>query len=309
MPKARPTRPPAAGQPPASSAGWLAAWNQWWFTPEPGHRLAAFRILFGIYLLCYFGSFAPKVTILFSTAGVYTPWLVGDIALPPVGAVALYALTMAVIGAFTVGLRTRWLTPLLLGCYLYFWLLNLAVKNTAYDRLNLIILATLCFAELDAVWAVLPSRRRNPHEEPRVLPWAGQLIALQLCFLYFGAGLWKFCAPAWQAGEMMKWTLLGPWGTPAAFAFARLGPPDWFWDLLTQGVILFELAAPFTFFVRRLRLPTALVGILFHLGIGVLLNIPEFLNCVAAYVVFWPAEDLRRSGEFLASRLNRLRTR
>jgi hypothetical protein len=309
MAKRRPNPTPA---PPASAGaqgGLLGAWNRWWFTPEPGHRLAAFRILFGSYLLIYFGSFAPKVTILFSTAGVYTPWLVSDIALPPFGAVALYTLMLAVIGAFIAGWRTRWITPVLLVLYVYFWLLNLAVKNTAYDRLNLLILATLCFGELDAVWAVAPSRRRAPGEPPLVLPWAGRLVALQICFLYFGAGLWKFCAPAWQTGEMMKWTLLGPWGTPAAFWFQKLGPPAWFWDLQTQAIVLFELVSGITFHVRRLRLATAVIGTFFHLSIGIFLNIPEFMNCVAAYVLFWEPAEIQRAVERLTDRLRDRRVR
>lgn len=181
--------------------GWAEAWDRWWFAPELGHRLAAFRILFGVYLLGYFGSFIPKVVTVFSTQGVYSPWCAGDIALPPAGAVALYGLMMGVIAAFIFGCKTRWITPLLLLLYIYYWLLNLAVKDTAYDRLNLLFLFLSCWGELDAVWAVSPSRQRESGRESRVLPWAGRVLMLQLSLLYLGAGLWKVCGSAWGGGD------------------------------------------------------------------------------------------------------------
>ena len=95
--------------------------------------------------------------------------------------------------------------------YLYFFLLNLAVNDTAYDRLNLIFLATACFAELDWAWALAPTFTKRPGQSRLVTPWAAQLIRLQLCFLYLGAGLWKLNSPHWHENQMMYWTLAGPW--------------------------------------------------------------------------------------------------
>lgn len=274
--------------------GWAEAWDRWWFAPELGHRLAAFRILFGVYLLGYFGSFIPKVVTVFSTQGVYSPWCAGDIALPPAGAVALYGLMMGVIAAFIFGCKTRWITPLLLLLYIYYWLLNLAVKDTAYDRLNLLFLFLSCWGELDAVWAVSPSRQRESGRESRVLPWAGRVLMLQLSLLYLGAGLWKVCGSAWE-GEMLEWTLVGPWGTSLAFGFVQLGWSAWFWEVLTAGVVAVELILPMALFWRPLRLLAATAGILFHLSIALLLNVPEFLNCVAAYVLFWKPEEIQQA--------------
>src|SRR5262245_50074792 len=70
--------------------GSWGVWNQFWFAEVSGHSLAAFRISFGIYLLGYFGSFAPNVNLIFSSDGITIPYLIPDWSLPPVLCTALY---------------------------------------------------------------------------------------------------------------------------------------------------------------------------------------------------------------------------
>ena len=120
-------------------------WNRFWFQPEHPEPLAAFRILYGIYLLCYLGSFATKVIVVFSSQGVVQPWLLPDWAIPSAAlAVSIYSLLLVLILLFILGCTTLLVTPLLLLLYLYFFLLNLAIRDTAFDRLNLIFLAVSC---------------------------------------------------------------------------------------------------------------------------------------------------------------------
>ena len=276
----------------------LDRWNRYWFQggrPEP---LAAFRILYGIYLLGYFGSFARKLFVVFSTNGVVQPWILPHSAIPtPAVAATLYALWMSFAMAFTLGYRTRWTTPLLLLFYGYFYLLNLAVKDTAYDRLNLILIATACFGNLDSIWAVRPTHPVTAITDFPINTWVVRILRLQMCFLYFGAGLWKFSAPAWQGHEMMRWTLAGAWGTPLAFWLVGLGLPNVFYAGLGWSVIVFELIAPFTLSFYSTVKPTVIAGAAFHVGVALLLNIPEFFNCLTIYALFWPVEELAACGK------------
>jgi hypothetical protein len=92
---------------------------------------------------------------------------------------------------------------------------------------------------------------------------------------------------------MLYWTFLGSWGTPLAFGFVRLGLPIWFYDSLTWSVIIFELFMPFVLSIPRIQGYAMIVGCIFHVGIATLLNIPEFMNCVTAYVLFVPPERVR----------------
>ncbi|MBI3417735.1 MAG: HTTM domain-containing protein [Verrucomicrobia bacterium] len=211
----------------------------------------------------------------------------------------LYALWMLFTVAFTLGYRTSWATPMLLLFYGYFYLLNLAVKDTAYDRLNLILLTTACFGRLDSIWAARPTLSTTPDTDFPINNWVARMIRLQICFLYFGAGLWKFSAPAWQGHEMMRWTLLGAWGTPLAFRLAALNLPNIFYFGLGWSVIIFELIAPFTLNFRSTSKATMIAGTAFHVGVALLLNIPEFFNCIATYALFWPPEELAAFGHRL----------
>jgi uncharacterized membrane protein YphA (DoxX/SURF4 family) len=119
------------------------------------------------------------------------------------------------------------------------------------------------------------------------------LITIQVGLLYFGSGFWKLVNPWWHTGEMLRWSFMGPWGTPVSFWLVNLNLPPFLWTALTWSVIVFELGMPIGLFVPRLRRFAILAGTVFHLGNLVLLNIPEFLNCVAAYVLFVPPEAVK----------------
>ncbi len=284
----------------------LANWNSFWFAEAPGHSLAAFRILFGIYLLGYFLSFAPNVNLIFSNQGIYIPYLIPVRALAPVAASALYIFTLLVIGAFILGYRTLLVTPLVLVMYLYFYFLNLAVKNTAYDRLNLIFLFILCFANLDGVWSIRDTSGKGAARTYMAPFWGVRMIRIQVCLLYFGAGLWKLLSPHWHTGQMMRWTLIGPWGTPLGFWLVNLDPPMWFFTTLTWSVILFEFTMPVALNVRKLQPYAFAAGVGFHLSVALFLSIPEFLDCVAAYILFVPPERTREIGSALFQKLSRM---
>ncbi|EEF60806.1 HTTM domain protein [Pedosphaera parvula Ellin514] len=286
-----------------------SAWNHFWFRNVPPHSLAAFRILFGLYLLAYFLAFAPNVELLFSNHGVYAPYLLPDLGLPVFWAWLLYLFTLLVIFGFTLGYKTLFLTPLVLLLYFYYFTLNFATNNTSFDRLNLILLVILCFARLDGAWALGKRAVPGKGREPGVSIWAIRLITIQMSFLYFGAGFWKLISPYWHTGEMMHWTLIGPWGTPLAFSFVRLNPPAGLFTLLTWSVILLELTMPLMLFNKRLQVYAFAAGFLFHLSIAVLLNIPEFMNCVCAYVLFVNPAMVQRYGNALFQNLGKVFTR
>ncbi|MBI3416993.1 MAG: hypothetical protein HY043_17010 [Verrucomicrobia bacterium] len=240
--------------------------------------------------------------LVFSSQGVVQPWYLPEWAIPSATlAVWLYSCLLLLILLFILGCATLLLTPVLLLFYLYFFLLNLAVKDSAYDRLNLIFLFISCFAELDAAWSLAPTFVKHPGQIKLITPWAARLIGWQLCLLYLGAGLWKLHSPQWHESQFMYWTLIGVWASELSFWFVNLGWPMWFYGLIGWSVIVFELAAPLTFHLRSTLKATIVLGILFHVGIAVFLNIPEFFNCVAAYALFWPPDELAKLGDKVAS--------
>ena len=267
-----------------------AAWNDFFFAPSRGHRIATVRVLLGLYVLVYFGVQLPDAALSYSREGVYSPYLVPDYA--PTAGVA-YALVVAVLVAalaLIVGYRTRVFAPLLLALFAYHYFLGLGEKQSAFDRLLAIDLALLCLADSGRVLG-LDARRPGP--EPIV--WPERMLALQTLFLYLGPGLWKVFTPGWRSGVLLESNLQGMFATPLAFRIVRLELSDTTWMALSWSVIAFELAMVPLLIARRTRMLALVLGTGFHLLNCVLLVVPEFLLSLAAYPVFVSEATLERA--------------
>lgn len=269
----------------------------YWNRPIPAYPIAAFRILFGLYLLIYFLSYLPYVELLFSNQGVYTPYRIPDIAPAPFWAWVIYLATLLLMGAFTIGFKTRWITPLMAAGYLYHFFLNLATAGCSFDRLIIIFLGVMCFANLDAAWSIkAPGQKTGTTGTPRVAAWPTRILAFQIAVFYLGAGLYKLFSPPWHTGQMVQWTLPGSWSTPLGFWFASQPWPMWFWDTLTWGIIVFECLLGFGLYCKPVQKPFMIAGTCFHLLIWWMMNIPQFMLCVLGYVLFMQPDTVYRYG-------------
>ena len=279
----------------------LAAWNRFFHAPSGGQRIAAVRVALSLYLLAYFGSMAAHVPLLFSSEGVYLPYLVPDYAPPQAVAVALFALMVGATGALLLGYRTALFAPLLLALFLHHYFLQLAVKQSSFDRLIALDLLVLCFANSGRVFG-LDARRG-----PAPARWPERVLAIQTVMLYSGAGLWKLFNPGWHSGVLLYANLQGMWATPLAFTWVQQDLPPAFWAVSSWLIIALELLLGPLLIMRRTR-PIALVlGAGFHLVNCVVLVIPEFLVCLASYPVFVREATLQRGFERVARLAQRLK--
>lgn len=285
-------------------AALITAWNRYWFSPTSAAQVSAFRVLLGGYLVTYFLTFAPDVTLMFSNEGVYLPWLVPDYGPPPAIAWLIYLLTLASMTALTLGYRTRIITPLTLLAFLYHYFLQLAVKDSTFERLIIEWLVLLCFVESDRLWSF--RKRTTSDPQATVEAWAGNLIRFQTVMLYLGAGLWKAANPHWRSGVILHTTLQGMWSSDAGFWLVRAIPNDAAWATVSQVVIVGEILLGLFFCFRRTYPLAILSGIAFHLGNVIFLSIPEFVVCIAPYVFFIEPSTLQRWIEKVASRSPRV---
>jgi hypothetical protein len=216
----------------------ITTWNRFWFEDVSPYGLAVYRMGLGDFLLAYFLSFFPHILLLFSKEGIYVPVLAPDIAPSPGIAWLIYGASLAAIGLLTLGYRTTLLTPLVLVLYLEHWCLNLAIKNTAYDRLLILLLVITCFAKLDKVWALSAKHGQcasGAASHVLIPAWPGRLLGLQIAMSYFGSGVWKLLSSSWHTGQMLELTLLGPWGTRVGFWLASIGWSPWVYEAATWG--------------------------------------------------------------------------
>lgn len=276
-------------------------YDAFWMNEASGLRLGCFRILFALYLLAYLAVLAPHVVVMFSNQGVYAPYLVPDLAPSPAVAWLLFCAMPVLAASILVGYRTELSALLLLALYLHHYFLQLAVKQSSFERLIILYLAILSLAGsgqrlgLDGLRA--PAAR---------LAWAERLIAAQSVFLYTGSGLWKLLNPTWHSGALLQSTFQGMWATPLAFEIAGLGLPVAAWAAASWSIIALELLLGPLLIWRKTRALAVLLATVFHLGNWLLLFIPEFLVCVTALVVFLDERTLERALEYANSALRRL---
>lgn len=260
-----------------------AAWDAFWFAPGSTLHVAAFRVLLGSYLVVYFLTFWPDVTLMFSNEGVYFPWRVPDYAPSPGVAWLIYGVTLSSMWALTLGYKTHIAAPLTLGLFLHHYFLQMAVKHSTFERLIIEWLVLLCFASA----GTLTTRQA-------AAGWMTRLVRFQTVMLYLGAGLWKAANPHWRSGELLKATLQGMWSTDAGFWLVRTVETDAGFALLSQSVIVGEILVGVLFCLPR-TYPLAIAGgITFHLSNVIFLSIPEFVVCIAPYVFFVNPETLER---------------
>ena len=280
----------------------IEAWRSYWFGEISAYPIALFRILTGLYLLVYFGRFFPWVSRLFSNQGIYAPFLIPDIAPSPFWAWLIYLATLAFAAAFMLGVRRRLVNPVLLILFAYHYFLSLGASNTTYDRLTMIFLAIVAFADTNRVWSVEGGWSSPKHGAATVPAWATRLLQFQIAIFFLGSGLWKLYSPYWHRGEMMEMTLASIWATPLAFWVLSLEPPRWVFTGLTWSVVGFELVLGPMLYFRPTRKFAIAGGMGFNLSIWIFLGIWGFLNCLPAYLLFLDPHAIRTYGARIARR-------
>jgi hypothetical protein len=265
-------------------------YDAFWMTETNGLQLGCFRVAFALYLLGYLGVLAPDVVVLFSEQGVYAPYLVPDLAPSPAVAWLLFGAMPVLTLGVLVGYRTELTALLLLALYLHHYFLQLAVKQSSFERLIILYLAILSLAGSGQRLGIDGVRAPGPR-----LIWAQRLIAAQSVFLYTGSGLWKLLNPAWHSGALLQSTFQGMWATPLAFEIAALGLPAGAWAVASWSIIALELSLGPLLIWRKTRTLAVVLATAFHAGNWLLLFIPEFLVCVTALVVFLDDRTLERT--------------
>ncbi|TJZ97046.1 HTTM domain-containing protein [Actinacidiphila oryziradicis] len=136
------------------------------------------------------------------------------------------------------------------------------------------------------------------------------VIAVQVCFIYGSAGLYKSQGSKWQDGSAVYYAmhvdLFRPW--------------PWLNDLLTAnmlvifllsyGTVIMQISFPFTLMYRRVKNVLLAVMMLEHVGIAVLLGIPFLsLAMIVSDAVFLPTAFLIWVGNRSTSLAGRMRKR
>ncbi|MGB1699355.1 MAG: hypothetical protein ACPHRO_05335, partial [Nannocystaceae bacterium] len=116
---------------------------------------------------------------------------------------------------------------------------------------------------------------------------------------YASSGLCKSLHGDWLQATDVLWTQVqGIYMTNAAAWSIRTFSPE-MWTVMQHAALVFELAAPVLFTIRRLRAPTLVFGLIFHIIIAVSMYKLIYFSAqmVALYLAFVPPAWLWKTSE------------
>lgn len=119
------------------------------------------------------------------------------------------------------------------------------------------------------------------------------LLIGHLCLVYLASGLSKAHAEVWYNGTAVYYIMNGERFQGTKFN-ELLGNNAYFCVLGSYGTIILESVFGFAVFVRILRIPTLIAGVMMHIGIFLFMMIHEFQAIyVFHYCLFFRDNELR----------------
>jgi Vitamin K-dependent gamma-carboxylase len=294
-----------------------SAWDKFWFKTIDARQFAALRIAFGCLSLVYFLSLLPYVENQFSGTG----WLsdsrqianqnggswslfflpAGNYTIPLAYAVVLLGIVSASL--MTIGWNSRMTAS-------FTWLIWVSLWNRnplLLDGDDAVLKVTCFYLMLSPCGNAWSIDAYFCKKQQQVAVWPLRLIQFQIALLYFVSGWVKFHSQEWLDGTILQYVLIHPhysrwdgWGiisnSPIASLLAGLSWYLRWWELLFPLLLL-------NAYTRKLSL---IIGILFHLGLLLTMNLRWFaVIMLALYLAVVPNNCFVFLEQRLINRLSR----
>lgn len=199
---------------------------------------------------------------------------------------AWYLVTIALVVAFILGWRTRFITPLLFIAYTALNGQNTPISDGGNYFIR-IMLIYLILVDVSRRWS-LDSRRRAAKKSVEtqvgsVLHNIGLcMVVAQICLVYLEAGLYKVQGTLWQNGTAVYY----PMQSEAYGIFPPLADLLTYFALpvfiVTYVSVLAQIAFPFLLFNKITRRVALIIMLGMHLGIALLMGLPFFSGIMAS---------------------------
>jgi hypothetical protein len=274
----------------------LSRWR-WWTQPVPAQRLAALRIgIAAVLLLDVLLTYLPGRIDFYGQDSLGSQerrslsgaagWSLVDDDSPGLVLLALVGWALAAAGLL-VGFCSRLCAVACWALAVSFSDLNPWIEN-AGDTVRTLCLFYLALSPCGVVWSVDSWLRAKP-KPVLVHPWPLRLLFLQMTLIYFCNGLHKLVGYDWPMGKSLYW-VLGDL-TLARWSMAWFALPYALTRVLTWLVLGWEVLFPLLVLWRRTRVATLWLGVMFHLGTLISMEIGSFaLSMLCLYLPLVPWE-------------------
>jgi hypothetical protein len=118
-----------------------------------------------------------------------------------------------------------------------------------------------------------------------IYPWVLRLLFIQMTLIYFFNGVYKLMGAEWRDGTVMHYVL-----NDVGWSRISLPLPLWLERGSAWLVMGWELGFPLLVLIPRLRVPTLVLGVLFHIVSGIQLELgmfPLYALCFYLPLVPW----------------------
>lgn len=294
----------------------LSAWDRFLFEPESPSPLALLRIVWGLLAAAWAVTLLPDIDPFMTRGDLYYGGSDASGSWNPLDLTHWQAAPMAVcILLIITGLTTS------LGLFSRASSLIAVVSMLALQRTNPIVSnsgdlvlrhvgvavalgSSGLYLSIDELLARRRARAKGEERpSPKRAPWALRFLQIDIAVGYF-LSMWpKLRGDAWHDGSALGLAL-------RITDVQRWAAPEWLFDqpvvlnLLTWGTLAFEASFLFLVWKRRWRPWVLGVGVLFHIGIDIFIDVGFFSYAmVAAYIAFIPPEIADRIVEKVRARL------
>ena len=262
-------------------------WENFWFKQIDARQYAAMRIAFGGLSAVYLIGLLPYVETQFSSLG----WLgnVRQIEIQnggswslffiPAGAhattVAYAIVLIGIVSAFLlmIGWQSR-----LTACITWLVWVSVWNRNPLLLDGDDAVLKVMCFYLLLSpcgnCWSVDACLHKMPQQ---MAVWPLRLIQFQVALIYFVSGWVKFQSPEWLDGTIMQYVLIHPqYSRWDGWAFVDKPLMTGLLAGLAGFIRWWEVLFPFLLLNAYTRKVSLLIGVLFHLGLLLTMNLRWF---------------------------------
>lgn len=280
-------------------------WNHWcsfWFECDGRKQLALFRPALALLMFYFSMSKSFDLQVFYSDSGIM-PLSVLELIpgssfrvsilkhfTQPGFLVVLQGVFLLSLALLALNIQPRWTAICAYFIHVTYLNRNLAGVYGA-DTVSTFFLFYLCFADFRG-----PSTPRKRDLQAILGSISYRLSQLQLCIIYAYAGLDKARGGSWWGGDAM-------WYVLANHQLAHI-PFDWISHfpvlivLLTHGTLFWEIYFPILVWIRQVRYPVLLFGVVLHLGIIIAMGLKSFgILMILPYLLFLRDEDAVRAAQ------------
>jgi len=270
--------------------------------PEPGVLYGVLRLFYGCISLLYLLSLLPLRHLFYGRESLCPLGQSGQLSFfylfdSPLAVNVLFGMALVNSVLVLFGYRLR-IILVLQFLFLSSLFLSPCHADNYGDQIFVSTAFLLMFLPSTPAW---PWQARRRAKEPYSSPWLRQTLRLFLCTLYVSSVLPRWYGVHWWDGSALWIALIDPLTSRlwSQLASQQANLPAWPFLIGTWGAIGFEALFPFLIWIKRLRTPLVIMGLLFHLGMGVLMDLGLFPLQMALLLVASLDEKPMRGGRTL----------